>query len=176
MKLRRPGLTVAAAQLLLVAGLFVTLDLNQRSLPTVWVPIPEFFPSTWSGGARIWLSLEVVPADGRYPEPTPDFGPLPRRSAFHAFHLFISHNRLTAEIAKNRLGFYVTSKRDPDGRMHLMLPRVVSVVVPADAPAPPRAENGDEFLVEVAVPNSGAPRPVRLGIRRNGVLRVFPCE
>jgi hypothetical protein len=181
-RFRRAGLVVVLVQAALAAGLFFKLEREQRLLPTVWVKVVEYTPSESFRGQRIWLTLEVTPADGRYPEPDPDEQPFPRRlnprrrPPSRATRLFVRGNRLMADVSRNAFGYYVVARTRPDGGVRLVLPRVVSVFVPKDAPEPPRPESADELLVEVGVSESAPPRPLRLAIRRDGVLTVFAGE
>jgi len=46
----------------------------------------------------------------------------------------------------------------------------VAYFLPPNVPDPSRRAEGEELWVEVSVPKSGAPRPIRLGVKRNGVL------
>jgi hypothetical protein len=49
-------------------------------------------------------------------------------------------------------------------------PESVVFFIPADLPDPSRRPQGEELWAEVSVPNKGAPRPIRLGVKKGGVL------
>jgi hypothetical protein len=51
-----------------------------------------------------------------------------------------------------------------------MLAEAVAYFIPEHAADPTRLQQGEELWAEVSVPASGPPRPIRLGIRRNGAL------
>jgi hypothetical protein len=42
--------------------------------------------------------------------------------------------------------------------------------IPPDVPDPSRRPPGEELWVEVSLPKNGAPRPIRLGVKKNGNL------
>jgi hypothetical protein len=48
--------------------------------------------------------------------------------------------------------------------------------IPEHVPDPSRRPPGEELWVEVSLPNSGPPRPVRLGVKKNGVLTPLDLE
>ncbi|HLK61834.1 MAG TPA: hypothetical protein VKU19_00245 [Bryobacteraceae bacterium] len=43
--------------------------------------------------------------------------------------------------------------------------------IPDRVPDPSRRPPGEELWVEVSVPRTGPPRPIRLGVKKDGVLR-----
>lgn len=46
----------------------------------------------------------------------------------------------------------------------------VAFFIPPNVPDPSRRPAGEELWVEVSVPKSGAPRPIRLGVKKDGTL------
>jgi hypothetical protein len=46
----------------------------------------------------------------------------------------------------------------------------VAFFIPQDIPDPSRRAPGEELWVEVSVPKRGAPRPIQLGVKKDGVL------
>ena len=46
----------------------------------------------------------------------------------------------------------------------------VAFFIPEHVPDPSRRSTGEELWVEVSVPRSGPPRPIRLAVKKNGVL------
>ena len=43
-------------------------------------------------------------------------------------------------------------------------------VIPEHVPDPSRRPAGEELWVEVTIPRAGAPRPIRLGVKKDRVL------
>ena len=52
----------------------------------------------------------------------------------------------------------------------------VAFFIPEHAPNPARLNKGEELWVEVTVPKKGPPRPLRLGIKKDGVLTPLHLE
>jgi hypothetical protein len=52
----------------------------------------------------------------------------------------------------------------PDG------PQSVAFFIPQNVPDPSRRLPGEELWAEVSLPKTGAPRPIRLGVKKGGVL------
>ena len=50
----------------------------------------------------------------------------------------------------------------------------VAYFIPENIPDPSRRPPGEELWVEVSVPKKGPPRPVSLGVKKNGVLTRLP--
>lgn len=44
----------------------------------------------------------------------------------------------------------------------------VAFFIPPDIPDPSRRAEGEELWVEVSLPKRGSPRPIRLGVNKNG--------
>jgi hypothetical protein len=55
-----------------------------------------------------------------------------------------------------------------------MLSEPVAFFLPEHASDPSRRHPGEELWVEVSVPRKGPPRPIRLGVKKNGVLTPLP--
>ena len=76
----------------------------------------------------------------------------------------------TAPVDPNRpiRGRYVSLRLVPSGMVTLA--DSVAYFIPEHAGDVTRLKPGEELWVEVSVPPSGAPRPLRLGVKRDGVL------
>ena len=49
-------------------------------------------------------------------------------------------------------------------------PEVLAFFIPEHVPDPSVRAPGEELWVEVTLPRKGAPRPIRLGVKKDGVL------
>ncbi len=76
-------------------------------------------------------------------------------------------SRLVATAANATTGVLVT--RGANGRPVLMEP--VAFFLAEHAADPSRRQPGEELWMEVSVPGKGGPRPLRLGVKKDGVLR-----
>jgi hypothetical protein len=55
-----------------------------------------------------------------------------------------------------------------------MLARPVAFFLSQHAPDPTRGVQPGELWVEVTIPREGSPRPIRLGVLRDGAIRPLP--
>jgi hypothetical protein len=56
------------------------------------------------------------------------------------------------------------------GTLVARLDEPIAYFIPEHVDDPSRRAPGEELWVEVTLPGSGAPRPIRLGVKKNGVL------
>jgi hypothetical protein len=66
------------------------------------------------------------------------------------------------------------SARDDTRIALLAIP--VAFFIPEHIPDPSIRQPGEELWVELTVPRDGPPRPIRLGVRRNGVLMPIDID
>ena len=52
----------------------------------------------------------------------------------------------------------------------------VAFFIPEHVPDPSQRRPGEELWAEVTVPRTGPPRPIRLGVKRNGELTPLPLD
>jgi len=53
---------------------------------------------------------------------------------------------------------------------------VVAFFIPPNIPDPSRRAQGEELWTEVSVPKQGSPRPIRLGVKKDGVLTPLDLQ
>lgn len=152
MNARTRGIVLAALQCALVLSVAGKYEIDRQRLPRVWVKTGPVDPSLPIRGRYLSLRLAVDgPNDGNYLE---------------SARLVIQNERLTAAPAAPGLG--VPINRFGGRGWFLMVP--VAFFLPEHAADPSRLAAGEELWVEVSVPARGAPRPLRLGIKKDGVL------
>jgi hypothetical protein len=66
------------------------------------------------------------------------------------------------------LGARITTQ--PDGTQVAVLDEPLAFFIPEHVPDPSFREPGEELWVEVTLPRRGAPRPIQLGVKKDGVL------
>jgi hypothetical protein len=148
------GVGVAVLQCLIVLSVAGKYALDRERLPRVWAMAAPVDPSLPVRGRYVSLRLQV--------EAPPDAG------QWTSARLSAVDGRLLATP-------------DPTGMVHIMSGRTpwtiaepVAFFIPEHVPDPSRRAPGEELWVEVSVPAKGSPRPIRLGVKRNGV--VTPLE
>lgn len=62
------------------------------------------------------------------------------------------------------------------GNIRIPTGQPIAFFIPERAPDPSRRKPGEELWAEVTVPKKGSPRPIRLGVKKNGVLTPLPLN
>ena len=144
------GIAVAVLQCMLVLSVAGMYALDRERLPRVWAKAVPFDPSLFVRGRYVSLRLQV--------EATPGV------AQWTAARLSAVEGRLEATP-------------DNAGTVHIMaggarwsLAEPVAFFIPEHVPDPSRRAAGEELWVEVSVPAKGIPRPIRLGVKKDGVL------
>ena len=154
----RKGLIVAALHVALVAGVGAKLLVERATNPRVWARAAPYDPDLPIRGRYVQLRLEAVPAPGFDAPLAYD-----RNVA-----LSVRDGRLVATPSDSGANLARIASRDNERIALLAIP--VAYFIPEHIPDPSVREPGEELWVEVTVPREGPPRPIRLGVRRNGVL------
>jgi hypothetical protein len=70
-------------------------------------------------------------------------------------------------------GTHLIWRRRPD---LWILAEPVAFFIPEHAADPSQRAPGEELWIEVSVPPSGPPRPIRLAVKKNGVMATLPLD
>jgi hypothetical protein len=143
------GIAVALLHCFLVLSIAGKYAIDRARLPRVWVRTVNYDPDMPIRGRYVNLRLIVdVSAN--------DYGPV---------RLSIQNGRLVGvPDSTGEHIFRLTQGGDA------VLFDSVPYFLPEHAPDPTRRTRGEELWVEVSVPRKGPPRPIRLGVKRNGTL------
>jgi hypothetical protein len=152
----RNGLIVAVLHVLIVVSLGGKLLVDRITRPRVWARVAPVDPNLPIRGRYVQLRVEAVP-DSRLGGASStvalvaDNGVLVARPTS-------GQNDVRAEIAER------------DGRRVAIVQQPLAYFIPEHVPDPSRRPAGEELWAEVTLPRRGAPRPIRLGVRKGGVL------
>lgn len=147
------GVAVAALQCLLVLSVAGKYALDRQRLPRAWARAVPFDPSLPIRGRYVRLSLEV---DGMAGSP---------------------QYSTSATLSTQNGGLFATG--DPSGsgvrvsravNGPWIVDEPVAFFISEHVPDPSRRPPGEELWVEVSVPRHGEPRPIRLAVKKDGVL------
>jgi hypothetical protein len=171
MSATRRGLLVAILHVALVAAVAGTLFYERATLPRAWVESAGVDPDLPIRGRYVALNLLFAPASDveRGSEPgSSAAGRLEVRGdrAFAATHPTDDRSPRRDELLFS-LGGTADAPR-------WMLVRPVAFFLPQHAPDPTRGMRPGELWVEVTIPREGPPRPIRLGVLRDGAIRPLP--
>jgi hypothetical protein len=151
----RKGLIVAAIHLAMVASLGGKLLIDRATRPRVWARTVPVDPDDPIRGRYVRLRVEGEALD--LPD---DYSPvaLAARNGTLALTSSSSGSGLTARVS-NR-----------NGQRVALLDQPLAFFIPEHVPDPSVRAAGEELWVEVTLPKHGAPRPIRLGVKKDGVL------
>lgn len=169
MSARTKGIVLAVLQILIVLSLGAKLLYDRSTRPRVWVLAQVYDPDLPMRGRYISQQLRM-PAEGfDHPPERPakyQYGWV--RPGFWAYYQ-IRDGKLIASATGDAgsSGGWVTVDQSTPPQATAGEP--VLLFIPDDAKIP-ELKRGDEMWVEVSLPKKGPPRPIRLGIKKNGVL------
>jgi hypothetical protein len=157
------GLMVAAIQALLVASVGAKFFYDRANYPRVWAETAPYDPDLPIRGRYVSIAVlvqtERTAVAGTTESGTPE--------------MFIG--RLEAK------GDRLFAIADPDGKHWFtsrscgkaqcwQLAEPLAYFIPEHVKDPSRRPAGESLWVEVTVPPTGAPRPIRLGVKKDGAL------
>lgn len=175
------GMLLAALQLALVCTLGGKLLYDRAHRPRVWIKAATYDPDLPIRGRYLSLRLEV-PAEGfelrRQPSPY-----LKDKEGKHIMQEYTIPNRgdLVSkdgqEIAvANPAGEYWVTVRQSGDALIATVNAETAYFLPEHSADPSRLRPGQELWIEATIPHKGPPRPIRLGIKQDGVLRPLAAE
>jgi hypothetical protein len=158
------GWLLAILHLALVASLAGKYLVDRHTLPRGWVRVEPYDPELPIRGRYVQLRVGTRLADALR---TADIQKALRFSRWpiEPARLVLDREGLILKPAASGEKFWI---RVIDRRYFLNEP--VAYFLPEKAADPSRRATGEELWVEVSVPRRGPPRPIRLGVRRGGVL------
>lgn len=150
----RKGALLGALQVLLVLSVTGKYLYDRATLPRVWVKTAPVDPNLPIRGRYLSLGIEVQAPPGE------DLGGLAKLS--------VEDGKLVARRSTDGKGVRVWLLGS--GGRYRLVDRL-AFFLPPNVPDPSRVQAGEELWMEVSVPEDGPPRPVRLGIRKDAVLK-----
>jgi hypothetical protein len=165
------GWLLAVLHLALVASLAGKYLIDRNTLPRGWVRVQPYDPELPIRGRYVQLRLETRLDGALTTDEAAQKSPRP-------YGFWTGPARLEID----RAGLIL--KRDERGKQlwvgatdgHYFLSEPVAYFIPEKVADPSQRPAGEELWVEVSVPRKGPPRPIRLGVRRGGVVRPLRVE
>jgi len=162
----RKGLIVAAIHLLLVGSLGAKLLIDRVTRPRAWVRTVPFDPDLPIRGRYVRLRIEALLPEGVPASTRPE-----RRANTSYVLLDVQHGRLVGHpLDQGGHGARYATLRQQGEEAVAVLDEPVAYFIPEHVPDPSRRPAGEELWVEVTLPRAGLPRPIRLGVKKDGAL------
>ena len=155
----RKSLLVAALHVAIVSSLGAKLQVDRATRPRVWARAVPVDPNLPIRGRYVSLRVEAALAPGMSVDPSPMFRVVPS----------VQDGRLVAMPASGSTGLWARTA-DRAGERVAVLNEPLAYFIPEHAADPSRLAPGEELWVEVTIPRAGAPRPIQLGVKKDGVL------
>ena len=162
------GLALAQLGLLLLIGLMFQLE--RRIAPRAWAVSEPVDPNLLIRGRYVSLRL-VVPLQAQ----VRGLAPSAQDGSTTTVDLKVQGTRLVA-LAGSDGGRHAVRRRHADSQAGtvVVLKQPLAFFIPPDVADPSIRPETDPLWVEVTLPLSGPPRPIRLGLQRGG--RLVPLD
>lgn len=161
------GVVIAMFHVALVAVVGGVLLYERQTLPSVWALTTGVDPVLPIRGRYVSLRLVVEPRGPLPAESLPPHGQVLETT------LSVEDGRLVATVlpppeTEAVIGWrgQAVHRLDTATGPVWALAEPVAFFLPEDAPDPTRLKPGQELWAEVTVPHDGAPRPIRLEVRK----------
>lgn len=192
LKVGGAAIALLGIQLALVVSIAGKYLYERQTCPRVWARAVAYDPEMPLRGRYLSTQLEVDGCGSTLPSAAhAEFprdingavqpGPYKVRGAWVRFNanLKIENNRLAAvriddENASNEGQAVTANDNTPCDRMHLETP--TDFFIPEHAADPSLLKRGQELWIEVTLPPKGAPRPIQMAVKDNGVWKPVRSE
>lgn len=173
MKSLKKGLILALVQVLLITLVGAKLMIDRARYPQVWVETAPYDPDLPLRGRYVRLMAVVEPGQFSDPRKAPGLS-----DPSSSFETSVYHKPGRVEIREGRL----VAIRDDKGPLYftngrcgarecLTLAEPLAFFIPENIPDPSIRNNEEQLWVKVTIPPRGAPRPIELGVKKDGKLR-----
>ncbi|MGE0029905.1 MAG: hypothetical protein AB7T20_02140 [Steroidobacteraceae bacterium] len=156
------GLIVAAAQVALAASVGAKFLFDRANYPRVWVETAPYDPDLPIRGR--YVSVATLVDAKRDAAPQADT----RDAEMYLARLEVQDDRLVA--VEDETGKHWVMQRTCGNAKCWQLTDPLAFFIPEHVADPSRRPAGETLWVEVTVPPTGAPRPLRLGVKKDGTL------
>jgi len=174
MTLFRKGVLLAVLHLAIVLSLGAKLLIDRARYPRVWAQTASYDPNLPIRGRYLSVRLQVN-ADRVYTTPLEESKNLNWWEERRNITLAVEDGHLTALPTDLDTGLYVVRWRVRD-QPQVFLEEPVAFFIPEHAADPSHRPPGEQLWIEVTVPKKGPPRPIRLGVMKDGVLTPLTVE
>jgi hypothetical protein len=157
------GLLLAVAQVALVGSLGLKLLVDRARLPRAWVRTTPFDPSTPLRGRYVRLGVDI-PVVG-IPPGAGDYSQTGVR-------LRAVDGRILGQI-DDSVDSPRVELRKQGAVWSSRLSEPIAFFIPEHVPDPSLRPPGEELWAEVTIPNAGPPRPIRLGVMKDGSITAL---
>lgn len=164
----RNGVVLGAIQIALVLSLGGKLLYDRMTRPRVWALAQVYDPELPIRGRYLSERLQMTAEGFTYREPS-QLNTNEWYTNYAWAYLEVRDSQLLAKPEGYGSGEWVHLHKNNDGTIVALSEEPVLVFIP-DRAEVPVLKPGQQMWVEVTVPAKGPPRPIRIGIKKDGVL------
>ena len=144
----------------MVASLGGKLLIDRATRPRVWARTVPVDPDDPIRGRYVRLRVEGAPVD------LPD----------DYSHVALAARNGTLVLTASDGSALTAHVSNRNGQRVALLDQPLAFFIPEHVPDPSVRAAGEELWVEVTLPKQGPPRPIRLGVKKDGVLTPLAVE
>jgi hypothetical protein len=170
----RKGLLLGVIQIVLILSLGGKLLYDRQTRPRVWALSEVYDPDLPIRGRYLSERLRLPTQGFVYRESNQKSLSDWYMNRYWAY-LEVRDGQLLAKQQGSGSGQWVYLHKNSDGSIVAFTEEPVLVFIPEHADVP-TLKTGQEMWVEVTVPTKGPPRPIRIGIKSNGVLTPLKLD
>ena len=171
------GILLAAVQVAMVLSLGAKLLADRARYPRVWAESMAYDPEAIIRGRYLSLRLKVKVVNAADENSPGNFGAGRAQGYMREVRLGMENQELVAYASADTTGLYVLKLPARNGmEPPTVLQEPVEFFISEHASDPSRHPPGEELWVEVTVPPKGPPRPIRLGMKKAGVLTPLKLD
>lgn len=165
MNARKRGWILALVHVLLVASIGAKFLIDRANYPRVWIATLPVDPDLPIRGRYVQLRAIVEAPDSGACKTGPKeycssiVRLMVRDGALHAVDDKDAHQRMRPATC--------------DGNPCWALSEPLAYFIPEHVADPSRRAAGEQLWVEASIPPNGPPRPIRLGVKANGVIKAI---
>lgn len=163
------GVLLAVLQVALIAGIGGKLLYDRATLPRAWVETAGVDPDLPVRGRYVALGLLFAEAPGA--APVADEHACGRIELRNGQPVAVIEGNAQRHMQRGGARRVCFTRRAGAGVAKWLLEEQVAFFLPEHAPDPTRDVRPGELWVEVTLPPHGAPRPIRLGLMRDGAIQ-----
>jgi uncharacterized membrane-anchored protein len=163
------GVLLAVLQLAIVLSLAGKMLYDRAMRPRIWVKTAPVDPDLPIRGRYVSLRLEVQ-GKNLFTSDAKE-----NRWEIVEVELRVENDQLIAVRTDRNTGIRVRPAPPPN-TAPAMLFESVAFFIPEHIADPSRRALGEELWVEVTVPKKGPPRPIRLGVKKDGKLTPLAID
>jgi hypothetical protein len=175
------GLLIALFHILIVSSLGAKLLYDRGHRPRAWIKVVPVDPNLPIRGRYLALRLQI-PGEGFVVKAMPPVEndkagkPIPREFVTpNRCDLLLRDGQLIASANENSGEFWCNTVHS-DGSFVSSLMEETAYFIPEHIPDPSRRPAGEELWIEATIPRKGPPRPIRLGVKKDGVLTPLAID